>query len=112
MAAESETWLCDPLEKNDPEIFALVSKEKDRQIRGLELIASENFTSAAVLQTLGSCLTNKYSEGEVGKRYYSGNQFIDQIEDICKTRALTVYRFDFVILCICNFCPICLFHAG
>lgn len=53
---------------DDPEMCDLIKKEKDRQMRGLELIASENFTSKAVLQCLGSCLTNKYSEGQPGQR--------------------------------------------
>ena len=52
----------------DPEVAALIHKEKQRQLRGLELIASENFTSKAVIQALGSCLTNKYSEGQPGQR--------------------------------------------
>ena len=58
------------LEEADPEIFELVMQEKDRQIKGLEMIASENFTSKAVLQTLSSCLHNKYSEGLPGTRYF------------------------------------------
>lgn len=53
---------------DDPEMFDLIKQEKDRQMRGLELIASENFASKAVLQCLGSCLTNKYSEGQPGQR--------------------------------------------
>jgi glycine hydroxymethyltransferase len=57
-----------PLSKFDPEMWALIQQEKRRQLRGLELIASENFTSRAVLETLGSCLTNKYSEGYPGVR--------------------------------------------
>lgn len=57
-----------PLETADPELYALVSQEAQRQIKGLELIASENFTSVSVLQCLGSCLTNKYSEGLPGVR--------------------------------------------
>lgn len=57
-----------PLEKADPELYALVSRESQRQKKGLELIASENFTSVSVLQCLGSCLTNKYSEGLPGAR--------------------------------------------
>ena len=88
----SPNWLNEPLEKNDTEIYDLICKEKERQVKCLELIASENFTSTAVMQTLGSCLTNKYSEGEVGMRYYSGNHHIDKIEDLCKSRALSVYR--------------------
>lgn len=56
------------LEESDPELNELVKAEKSRQLKGLELIASENFTSVAVLQCLGSCLTNKYSEGQPGAR--------------------------------------------
>lgn len=58
-----------PLEIADPELYALVNQESQRQRKGLELIASENFTSVSVLQCLGSCLTNKYSEGLPGARY-------------------------------------------
>ncbi len=58
------------LSEFDPEMHDLIKKEKQRQLRGLELIASENFTSRAVHDTLGSCLTNKYSEGYPGARYY------------------------------------------
>ena len=68
----------------DPEIFELIAKEKMRQYECLELIASENFTSKAVMQAMGSCLTNKYSEGNVGKRYYGGNEYIDEIETLCQ----------------------------
>jgi|EP00670_Eutreptiella_braarudii_P001538 glycine hydroxymethyltransferase len=87
--------LNDPtLEIHDPEIFDLIEREKRRQFRGLEMIASENFTSKAVMECLGSALTNKYSEGESGARYYGGNEFIDQIEDLCKKRALAAYGLD------------------
>jgi len=72
-----------PLSEHDPELFSLIGQEKQRQFEGLELIASENFTSKAVMQALGCCLTNKYSEGYPGKRYYGGNEFIDQIESLC-----------------------------
>lgn len=78
--------------ENDPELFDLIKQEKKRQLRGLELIASENFTSMAVLNCLGSCLTNKYSEGYPGSRYYGGNQFIDKIESLAQQRALEVYK--------------------
>ena len=61
----------------DPEIAKLIDLERHRQYGCLELIASENFTSKAVMQAMGSCLTNKYSEGYPGKRYYGGNEFID-----------------------------------
>ena len=62
--------------------------------RGIELIASENFTSAPVMEALGSCLTNKYSEGQPGARYYGGNENIDKIELLCKKRALEAFGLD------------------
>lgn len=61
-------WLEEPLSENDPEIYQIIRNEKERQREGLELIASENFASAAVLEALGSCLNNKYSEGYPGVR--------------------------------------------
>jgi len=78
----------------DPEVAQLIVKEKHRQVYGLEMIASENFTSKAVMDALGSCLTNKYSEGLPGKRYYGGNEVIDQVETLCQKRALEVFRVD------------------
>lgn len=60
--------------------------------KGIELIASENFTSAPVMEALGSCLTNKYSEGQPGARYYGGNENIDRIEMLCKKRALEAFN--------------------
>lgn len=82
------------LAEADPEIAAMIAGEKNRQYGCLELIASENFTSRAVMEAMGSCLTNKYSEGQVGKRFYGGNEFIDQIEGLCQSRALQVYKLD------------------
>jgi glycine hydroxymethyltransferase len=78
----------------DKELDILVKNERLRQMEGLELIASENFTSKNVMHFLGSCLTNKYSEGLPGKRYYGGNQYIDQIENICNSRALKAFGLD------------------
>jgi len=86
--------LYDCLTKADPEIDELIKREEDRQRHSLELIASENFTSVSVLQANGSVLTNKYSEGTVGNRYYGGNEYIDQIELICKKRALELFKLD------------------
>jgi len=80
------------LSHSDPELKELIESEKKRQKLGLELIASENFCSASVREALGSCLTNKYSEGKVGKRYYGGNIHIDQIESLCMSRALSLYN--------------------
>ena len=73
-------------------MFAIMTREKTRQRLGLELIASENFTSRAVMEVNGSCLTNKYSEGLPGKRYYGGNEFIDETERLCQKRALEAFR--------------------
>merc|ERR1712093_202303 len=71
--------------------MGLINEEKSRQRRSIELIASENFTSKAVLECLGSVLTNKYSEGQPHARYYGGNEVIDKIENLCKARALTAF---------------------
>ncbi|XP_018323680.1 serine hydroxymethyltransferase, cytosolic isoform X3 [Agrilus planipennis] len=78
--------------ETDPELFNLMKKEKQRQKHGIELIASENFTSLSVLQCLSSCLHNKYSEGLPGNRYYGGNEYIDEIEMLCQRRALQAYN--------------------
>ncbi|KAF6259350.1 serine hydroxymethyltransferase 3 [Scenedesmus sp. NREL 46B-D3] len=83
-----------PLSEVDPEIAAIIGNEKKRQVHGLELIASENFTSRAVMQALGSCMTNKYSEGRPHARYYGGNEFIDQCEELCEARALELFGLD------------------
>jgi len=82
------------LKNHDPELFSLITSEKKRQIENIELIASENFTSKPVLECLGSELTNKYSEGRPGARYYGGNEYIDKIEDLCEKRALETFRLD------------------
>eukprot|EP00842_Homolaphlyctis_polyrhiza_P006828 jgi/Hompol1/734/HPOL_000928-RA len=83
-----------PLETEDKEIYDLIQHEKWRQFSCLELIASENFTSQAVMEANGSALTNKYSEGLPGARYYGGNEFIDQIENLCRDRALAAFSLD------------------
>lgn len=72
----------------------LIEQEKSRQWRSLELIASENFTSRAVMDCLGSALTNKYAEGLPNARYYGGNEVIDQVEMLCQKRALEAYGLD------------------
>ncbi|KAH8295933.1 hypothetical protein KR018_001102 [Drosophila ironensis] len=82
------------LEEGDPELAQLIKKEKERQREGLEMIASENFTSVAVLESLSSCLTNKYSEGYPGKRYYGGNEFIDCIELLAQKRGRELFNLD------------------
>lgn len=87
-------WGNRPLSEVDPDLWEIMQREKSRQWRGIELIASENFTSLAVLEALGSHLTNKYSEGLPGNRCYKGNEFIDQIESLCCSRALTAFHLD------------------
>lgn len=82
------------LESQDPELHALIQEEKERQETSIELIASENFTSPAVLECLGSVLVNKYSEGLPGKRYYGGNEVVDKIENLCIKRCLEAYSLD------------------
>jgi glycine hydroxymethyltransferase len=78
----------------DPEVARLIHQELERQQTTLQLIASENFTSPAVLAASGSVLTNKYSEGYPGKRYYGGNQVIDEVEDLARNRATALFGAD------------------
>ena len=72
--------------KRDDIIFDIIEKEHQRQLKGIELIASENFVSDQVMQAMGSCLTNKYAEGYPGKRYYGGCEVVDQSEQIANDR--------------------------
>ncbi|KAF5733500.1 Serine hydroxymethyltransferase [Tripterygium wilfordii] len=88
------SWMNPPLSVADPVVFEIMEKEKKRQFRGIELIASENFVCRAVMEALGSHLTNKYSEGMPGARYYGGNQYIDEIETLCCERALAAFGLD------------------
>merc|ERR1719209_294688 len=90
-----EGWsLNTPLKVVDPDVHNIIVKEKDRQRKGLEMIASENLTSLPVLECMGSCLHNKYSEGQPGQRYYGGNDVIDKIELLAQRRALEAYGLD------------------
>ncbi|MCB0317696.1 MAG: serine hydroxymethyltransferase [Bdellovibrionales bacterium] len=84
------------LKKNDAEIFQIIQKETERQEYGLELIPSENFVSLAVLEAMGSILTNKYAEGLPGKRYYGGCEVVDEIENIARERAKELFGAEFV----------------
>ena len=93
-SASSGTHLNKPLTDQDPELCTLIEQEKARQRNSLVLIASENFTSKAVLEALGSVLSNKYSEGYPGARYYGGNENIDQVELLCQKRALEAFDLD------------------
>jgi len=79
------------LRQTDPEVAAAINGERARQRDGIELIASENFTSAAVLRAVGSVLTNKYAEGYPGKRYYGGCQFVDEVENLARDRATELF---------------------
>lgn len=72
--------------KRDDFIFDIIEKEHQRQLKGIELIASENFVSDQVMEAMGSCLTNKYAEGYPGKRYYGGCEVVDQSEQIAIDR--------------------------
>jgi len=81
-----------PLKTLDSEIYELIQEEKNRQMKGLEMIASENFTTLAVMDCLGSCLHNKYSEGQPGNRYYGGAEVIDKIELLAQERARKAFN--------------------
>ena len=72
--------------KRDLLIFDIIKKEHERQLNGIELIASENFVSGQVMEAMGSVLTNKYAEGYPGRRYYGGCQFVDQSEQLAIDR--------------------------
>src|SRR3990172_7197230 len=82
------------LDKTDPEIAALIREEERFQLESLRLIPSENYTSAAVLEAAGSVLTNKYSEGYPGRRYYEGQRFIDRLETLVQERAKALFHMD------------------
>src|SRR5437016_2887692 len=84
------------LQEVDPEIARAIDRETDRQARTLELIASENFVSEAVLEALGSVMTNKYAEGLPGKRYYGGCEFVDIAETLAIERAQKLFNAEHV----------------
>ena len=88
-------WL-DAVMEADPELFGYMKEELSRQKASLEMIPSENFTSEAVMQAVGSILTNKYSEGYPGRRYYGGNEFIDKIERLAVNRAKRLFNVEHV----------------
>ncbi len=79
------------LQQQDPDVFAAIQAEEQRQQDGLEMIASENYTSAAVMQAVGSVLTNKYAEGYPGRRYYGGCEHVDVVEDLARNRAKQLF---------------------
>lgn len=84
------------IKKQDPKIYSIIKEEEKRQKEGIELIASENYVSEAVLQAMGSVLTNKYSEGYPGKRYYGGNEVIDKAETLAIERAKKLFGAEHV----------------
>lgn len=77
--------------QRDQKIFELIAQENDRQLEGIELIASENFVSPQVMEAAGSVLTNKYAEGYPGKRYYGGCEIVDQVEQLAIDRAKELF---------------------
>src|ERR1700751_1186905 len=83
------------LTETDPQIAAAIDNETRRQHEGLELIASENFVSEAVLEAAGSVFTNKYAEGYPGKRYYGGCEFTDVVEELARTRAKQLFKAEY-----------------
>merc|ERR1712216_766778 len=83
-----------PIEEVDPEMSEIIEREKARQWKGLELIPSENFVSKSVMDAVGPIMTNKYSEGYPGARYYGGNEFFDMAESMCQERALKAFNLD------------------
>ena len=83
------------LSAQDPEIFATLRNETHRQNTKLELIASENFVSRAVMEAMGSVLTNKYAEGYPGKRYYGGCEFVDVAEELARTRVKSLFGAEY-----------------
>src|SRR5258705_2729350 len=84
-----------PLAEVDPEVFDAIRHEVDRQNSGLELIASENFTSEAILEATGSVFTNKYAEGYPGKRYYGGCEYTDIVENLARERAKKLFHAEY-----------------
>ncbi|KAI9851729.1 MAG: glycine hydroxymethyltransferase shm1 [Thelocarpon superellum] len=91
VAEDQQKLLSASLEQADPTVYEILQKEKNRQKHFINLIPSENFTSQAVLDALGSVMQNKYSEGYPGARYYGGNQYIDEAERLCQARALETF---------------------
>ncbi len=85
-----------PLAESDPEVYRAIQQETERQGAQIELIASENFTSEAILEAAGSVFTNKYAEGYPGKRYYGGCEYADVVENLARERAKKLFRAEYV----------------
>src|SRR6202047_1529973 len=79
------------LEQADPDVWQAIANERRRQQQGLEMIASENYTSPAVMAAQGSVLTNKYAEGYPGRRYYGGCEYVDVVESLARERACQLF---------------------
>lgn len=92
MAYQVPKIMTGSLKENDPEMYNLIKLEEKRQKEAIILIASENFAPHAAFECTGSVLSNKYSEGYPGARFYGGNQYIDQIENLCRNRALEAFK--------------------
>jgi len=90
------TPMARPLAEADPAIYRLIQREAERQNSQIELIASENFTSEAVLEATGSVFTNKYAEGYPGKRYYGGCEVTDEVENLARDRAKELFKAEYV----------------
>ena len=90
-AAATDTFFKTHLSETDPALAAMIGRELGRQRDEIELIASENIVSRAVLDAAGSVLTNKYAEGYPGRRYYGGCQFVDEVEDLAIERATQLF---------------------
>src|ERR1700722_5975534 len=85
-----------PLAEADPEVYSLIARETERQHSQLELIASENFTSEAILEATASVFTNKYAEGYPGKRYYGGCEFTDNVETLARERGKKLFKAEYI----------------
>lgn len=94
LSASHRAMVTGHLKETDPEVAQIIEDEIDRQKHSIDLIASENFTSTAVFDALGTPMCNKYSEGYPGARYYGGNEHIDRIELLCQARALKAFHLD------------------
>lgn len=94
LTSGAQSLVSKPVSEGDPEMFDILQQERHRQKHSITLIPSENFTSKAVMDLLGSELQNKYSEGYPGERYYGGNEIIDKSESLCQARALELYGLD------------------
>ena len=104
----TDTLNASAIEAADPAVFEAIQNERRRQVEGLELIASENYTSAAIQEAAGTVLTNKYAEGYPGRRYYGGCEFVDDIENLARDRATDLFGHDSAVSLHANVQP----HSG